>query len=133
MTLGSAAVVAFLATTDPESARRSYKDVLGLRFLVERSPERPWSLQSETLTPFGSRFSRITHPAYTVLGWRVEDIETASSELAENGVVFEFFDMLDQDGAGISTFPNGDRVTWFKDPSGNMPSITQSHCSRASR
>ncbi len=127
MTLGSAAVVAFLATTNLESARRFYEDVLGLRFVAKEPGAALVFAVGDVDTLRITALPEHAPPPYTVLGWRVDSIGTALSELAENGVVFEFFDMLDQDEAGISTFPNGDRVAWFKDPSGNMLSINQSH------
>jgi len=30
-----------------------------------------------------------------------------------------------QDDRGIATFPTGDKVAWFKDPDGNVLSISQ--------
>ena len=126
MTLGSAHIVAFVATADPVAARNFYQGTLGLRFVAEEPGMALVFALGDGDTLRITVLPEHDPPPYSVRGWQVENIETASSELADNGcVVFEFFDMLDQDVAGISTFPNGDRVAWFKDPSGNMLSITE--------
>ncbi len=62
---------------------------------------------------------------HTVLGWRVEDVRTTLAALADRGVACERYAGLSQDDAGIWTAPSGARVTWFKDPDGNLLSITQ--------
>jgi hypothetical protein len=40
-------------------------------------------------------------------------------------VAFERFPDLDQDEAGAWRSPSGARVAWFKDPDGNVLSLTQ--------
>jgi predicted enzyme related to lactoylglutathione lyase len=61
-----------------------------------------------------------------VLGWRVEDIETAVEKLAAAGVVFlRFPGMNDADPHSIWNAPSGARIAWFKDPDGNVLSLTQ--------
>jgi len=40
-------------------------------------------------------------------------------------VTFERFGFFDQDTLGIWTAPSGDRVAWFKDPAGNLLSVSQ--------
>ena len=47
------------------------------------------------------------------------------TSLAERGVSFEGFLVLDQDAVGIWTSPDGERVAWFKDPDGNTLSLTR--------
>ena len=61
----------------------------------------------------------------TVLGWQVTNIEEMARELKGEGVVFERFGFFKQDELGIWTAPGGDKVAWFKDPDGNMLSISQ--------
>ena len=62
---------------------------------------------------------------YTVLGWEVADIAATAQQMAEAGVKFEIFPGLEQDAAGIWTAPGGDKVAWFKDPDGNVLSISK--------
>ena len=61
----------------------------------------------------------------TVLGWQVTDIAAAVTELQQAGVRFERYDFLKQDGLGIWTAPTGARVAWFKDPDGNILSLSE--------
>ena len=121
--LGTYPVFGFVATTDAQRARTFYEQVLGLRFVED--------------TPFVQVFDangimiRVTpvpgHKPlpHTVLGWRVPDIDAAARALAEKGVVFERFPGMTQDALGIWTSPDGNRVAWFKDPDGNLLSLTQ--------
>jgi hypothetical protein len=37
----------------------------------------------------------------------------------------ERFDGMPQDDSGVWTSPNGAQVAWFKDPDGNLLSLTQ--------
>jgi hypothetical protein len=46
-------------------------------------------------------------------------------ELAAAGVAFERYAWFEQDERGIWTAPNGSKVAWFKDPDGNVLSVSQ--------
>jgi predicted enzyme related to lactoylglutathione lyase len=61
----------------------------------------------------------------TVLGWESRDIDSAIDGLVQKGVAFERYPNMGQDERGIQTFPNGDKVAWFKDPDGNVLSLSQ--------
>lgn len=63
--------------------------------------------------------------AYTVHGWQSEDIELDIEELASRGVEFLPFDGLEQAPSGVWVTPDGGKVAWFKDPGGNVLSLTQ--------
>ncbi|MFO0837541.1 MAG: VOC family protein [Phycisphaerae bacterium] len=67
----------------------------------------------------------ITPVPRTVLGWNVGDIEKVVKELVAAGVTFERFTWFKQDDDCITTFPDGARVAWFKDPDGNILSVAQ--------
>jgi predicted enzyme related to lactoylglutathione lyase len=45
--------------------------------------------------------------------------------LSERGVRFENYGMPGQDQRGIWKSPSGARIAWFKDPDGNVLSLTQ--------
>jgi hypothetical protein len=62
---------------------------------------------------------------FTVLGWDIPDIVTEVDRLAARGIHFERFSGMEQDEKGICTFPDETRVAWFKDPDGNILSLTQ--------
>jgi hypothetical protein len=59
------------------------------------------------------------------LGWQVTDIEKVAEELQQKGVQLERFGFFEQDKLGIWTAPSGDKVAWFKDPDGNILSVSQ--------
>jgi hypothetical protein len=64
------------------------------------------------------------HP-FTVLGWNVDNIVILIESLVSKGVVFERYSFFEQDKLGIWTAPSGARVAWFKDPDGNLLSLTE--------
>jgi hypothetical protein len=62
---------------------------------------------------------------FTILGWQVSGIEKVMATLNDRGVHFERFGFLEQDKPGIWTAPSGDKVAWFKDPDGNVLSVSE--------
>ena len=122
--LGDADLVAFESTTDADRATAFYRDLLGLE-LVEQTPfacvfRTPNAQLRVTLV------SELVPEPYTVLGWRVDDVQAAARALAAAGVEPMRYAGLEQDEQGIWLSPAGARVLWFKDPDGNVLSITQS-------
>jgi hypothetical protein len=79
----------------------------------------------------GGRMIRITKvPNFTplqgtILGWRVEDIQSVATWLTTRGVAFEKYPFAQDQALGIWTAPEGSKVAWFKDPDGNILSISQ--------
>ena len=61
--------------------------------------------------------------SFTVLNFRVDDIEAAVDELAGKGVSMERYKGFDQDERGIAA--GTPRIAWFKDPAGNVLSVVQ--------
>jgi 4-hydroxyphenylpyruvate dioxygenase-like putative hemolysin len=51
--------------------------------------------------------------AYTVLGWRVDDLDAAVAELRSRGVELKRYEGLEQDESGAWTAPGGSRIAWF--------------------
>jgi catechol 2,3-dioxygenase-like lactoylglutathione lyase family enzyme len=122
--LTAANLIAFVAVTDPERARRFYEGTLGLA-LVEESE---FALVFETRgAELRVTFVDELRPAdHTVLGWNVASAEHTARRLLDAGVELERYDRLDQDELGIWEAPGGARVAWFRDPDGNLLSIAQS-------
>jgi catechol 2,3-dioxygenase-like lactoylglutathione lyase family enzyme len=121
--LTGAALVAFVATTDLERAHEFYGDVLGLE-RVEGTPfANVYDAGGTTLrvTPV----DEVANASYTVLGWSVADIHGTIAALADCGVAFERFGGVEQDDAGAWTAPGGAQIAWFRDPDGNVLSLTQ--------
>jgi len=121
--LHSSDVIAFVATTDPERARRFYEAVLGLALLHDEPFALVFDANGTTLRV--QKVPALDPTPYTVLGWKVADAGAAVSALAARGVRFERYPGLTQDELGIWTTPSGARVVWFKDPDGNVLSLTQ--------
>jgi catechol 2,3-dioxygenase-like lactoylglutathione lyase family enzyme len=121
--LESSEIIAFVATSAPDRAREFYRDTLGLRLVSED----PFALVFDARgTMLRVSIVKGVKPAgYTVLGWRVGDIATAVKNLKNAGVRFQHYDGLSQNPLEIWTSPSGARVAWFKDPDGNVLSLTQ--------
>lgn len=62
---------------------------------------------------------------FTVLNFGVDDVEAAVDELTGKGVTMERYEGFDQDERGIAAGRNGPHIAWFKDPAGNVLSVTQ--------
>jgi catechol 2,3-dioxygenase-like lactoylglutathione lyase family enzyme len=116
-------LVAHVGVADVARARRFYGDVLGLPVVGED----PFAV---TVGVHG-RLLRLTSvgtpvPApYSVLAWRVDDIEAVVDGLVARGVAFARYDGVEQDDRGIWTAPDGARVAWFLDPDGNNLSVVR--------
>jgi hypothetical protein len=61
----------------------------------------------------------------TVLGWQVPDAAAAVADLRKAGIEFERYGHIPQDDLGIWTTPTGAKVAWFKDPDGNILSVSE--------
>ena len=123
MALETCELTAFLATTRAEESRRFYCDVLGLRF----EEDGPFALvvKGVNATVRIQKVKSFVPLSFTAMGWRVEDVKAMARELVGKGVKFERFDGMGQDELGIWDSPSGARVCWFKDPDGNVLSLTQ--------
>jgi catechol 2,3-dioxygenase-like lactoylglutathione lyase family enzyme len=122
--LGRHNIIAFVNIVDVTRAKAFYGDTLGLRLVSE---EPPFALVFEAngimLRLVMARELPAAHG--TVLGWQVPDIDAAIRELQEAGVRFERFAHMKQDELGIWTTPTGAKVAWFKDPDGNVLSLSE--------
>ena len=123
--LGNCKLVSFVATKDSVKARAFYEGVLGLRLVED---EQPFALVFDA----NGIMLRVTavqehNPApFTVLGWGVKSIEDTVERLTAAGVEFQRYPGINEgDPKGIWTAPGGARVAWFKDPDGNVLSVTQ--------
>jgi catechol 2,3-dioxygenase-like lactoylglutathione lyase family enzyme len=116
-------MVGFLVTTNPEAARGFFTETLGFRLLSDDQYAFAFDTGSARLRVVKAQSFTPAHG--TVLGWEVEDIHAAATELHAKGVVFERYPSMPADEQGIFTFPSGDQVAWFKDPEGNLLSLSQ--------
>ena len=121
--LNAAKVMAFVATSDAARARSFYQHALGLRLLSDEQYALVFDSNGTHV-----RVQKVDNPQpppYTALGWRVDDIEHTIAVLRTRGVTFERFGFLEQDSFDVWTTDNGTKVAWFKDPDGNLLSLTE--------
>jgi len=121
--LGSARLVAFAATRDPERSKAFYETVLGLRLVADEPFALVFDASGTTLRV--QKVQNLPKIEHTVLGWEVPDIRRAVATLRSKGIAFERYSFLEQDADGIWQTPAGARIAWFKDPDGNILSLTQ--------
>lgn len=121
--LGSTDIVAFVAITDSEKARAFYEGVLGLKFVKDDGFALVFDANGIMVR--AAKMKEVMPLQFTVLGWQVSGIEGVVRELTNKGVRFEIFGFFKQDELGIWTAPTGDKVAWFKDPDGNILSVSQ--------
>jgi catechol 2,3-dioxygenase-like lactoylglutathione lyase family enzyme len=117
--------VILLPTLDREKATTFFRDVLGLTFKGDDGFALVFVSAGIMLrvTPV----KEFTPHQFSVLSWEVDDISTAVNGLSERGVSFERYEFpwMKQDELGIWTAPDGTKVAWFKDPDGNLLSVSQ--------
>ncbi|MFF3497836.1 VOC family protein [Streptomyces sp. NPDC003247] len=119
-----------LPARDLDRARRFYAERLGL----EPVDERPGGLLYRC---GGTEFALFTSTGsspgtFTQMGWEVDDVDTAVSELRRRGVTFEEVDVpgfRTEDGIAAidghypSKGARGERAAWFRDSEGNLLGI----------
>ena len=112
------------SVNDVQKAKEFYGQTLGLKISE--------TAEGLELNPAGSNTVFIypkpnhTPASFTVLNFRVDDIEKAVEELTTLGVRLEKYDQPDlkTDEQGIMRGP-GMQIAWFKDPAGNILSVIQ--------
>src|SRR5262245_4480043 len=121
--LGTARIVAFGATVDSAKSRAFYEGVLGLRFIQEDAFACVFDAGGVELRI--QKLQSLTPQPHTMLGWSVSSIKDVVTHLAKKGVVMERYGFLEQDERGVWTSPSGAKIAWFKDPDGNLISVTE--------
>ena len=117
-------LIAFIPTLDSARSRSFYEEVLGMKLVKDDG-------HALTFLSNGGkvRVSKVPpefKPAgFTILGWAVDDIRKSVEAWKRAGVNFERFGFFEQDDLGVWTAPTGDKVAWFKDPDGNILSLSQ--------
>ena len=122
--LSATDIIAFVPILDVTRAKHFYSEVLGLRLLSE---EPPYALVFDANgIMLRLVIAKELPPRFgTALGWRVPDVSVVVKELEATGVVFERYPGMNQDTLGIWNAPTGAKVAWFKDPDGNVLSISE--------
>ncbi|MGC2185966.1 MAG: VOC family protein [Terriglobales bacterium] len=121
--LASSKVIGFVPTKDSTTARAFYEGKLGFQFVSDD----PFALvlrAGETMIRI-AKAQNFPPAPYTVLGWEVRDLEAVVRWLQARGVAFEKYPFVQDQELGIWTAPGGNKVAWFKDPDGNVLSVSQ--------
>lgn len=121
--LSSPIFTAFLPTVKPDDSKKFYAETLGLKLISEDNYALVFQ-QNETLLRITVVTEFTPHP-FTVFGFKINGIVSQVKTLRENGVVFERYSHFDQDENGIWTAPSLAKIAWFKDPDGNLLSLTE--------
>ena len=122
--LGNTPIVGFIPTLDFDKSRAFYVDVLGLRF-VDNDGFAMVLDANGTMIRVAKVQPDFKPAQFTILGWQVSEIENVVSALTAKGIVFERYGFFEQDPLGIWSAPGGAKVAWFKDPDGNVLSVSQ--------
>jgi catechol 2,3-dioxygenase-like lactoylglutathione lyase family enzyme len=110
------------SVSDIDEARKFYAETLGLRVTEHNG--------LLTLQLAGGRDTLVypkpghTPADFTILNFRVQDIDVAVDELTSRGVRFERYEGAEQDAKGIAR-GGGPFIAWFTDPAGNILSVLQ--------
>ncbi len=116
-------LMSFVSTANPDNARSFYRDVLGLKLVSEEPIALVFDSNGVMLRV--SVVKNLNPQPFAVLGWQVPDLHLSLNELVAKGVIFENYGFPGQDADGIWTTSEGTMVAWFKDPDGNLLSLSQ--------
>lgn len=124
--LGSMDIVAFVPTRNREKARPFYEKTLGLPFVSDDQFALVFNAHGVMVRVVDVSSVAGFRPApFTILGWVVGDIGKTVRGLGKKGVKFERYPGMQQDQIGVWTSPSAAKVAWFKDPDGNVLSVTE--------
>ncbi len=121
--LASGKMVGFVPTKDYDKARAFYEGKLEFEFVSLDQYALVMSVGGHRIRI--AKVPNFTPLQGTILGWEVKNIETVVIWLRDRGVPPEKYPFVQDRELGIWTTPNGDKVAWFKDPDGNVLSVSQ--------
>jgi catechol 2,3-dioxygenase-like lactoylglutathione lyase family enzyme len=127
--LGTAKLTAFVASAHPERAKQFYGRTLGLRLVSDDQFAVVFDCAGTQLRI--QKVETFQPHDFTALGWLVPSIRRSVSVLAKKGIVFERYGFLEQDELGVWQAPSWAKVAWFKDPDGNLLSLTEAALPKA--
>ena len=111
-----------ICTRDRTRAVAFYRDILGLDLAYEDNFAAVFNSGGITLRI--SLVPDFTPHEHTILGFNVTDVAATVKALRAQGAVFNIYEGFKQDESAILTLPRGIQVAWFKDPDGNVLSVT---------
>ena len=121
--LASAKPVIVICTRDRARATAFYRETLGLVLAHEDKFAAVFNTGGVALRV--SFVADFTPHEHTILGFSVTDVKATVKALREKGITFNIYPGFSQDELGILSLPGGvGHVAWFKDPDGNVLSVT---------
>lgn len=121
--LEAAKPVMLICTRDRARATAFYRDTLGLTMTGQDDYSSLFNIGGTVLRV--SIVADFVAHEHTVLGFQVPHVAATVKALGEKGVVFNRYKQFKQDELGILDVPGTTtRVAWFKDPDGNVLSVT---------
>jgi catechol 2,3-dioxygenase-like lactoylglutathione lyase family enzyme len=116
-------LMAFVPISNADRARDFYRNTLGLKLVSEDQFALVFDVEGVMLR--ATLISEFTPQPFTVLGWQVSDASAIARKLTNGGIELLRFPGMPQDESGLWRAPGGAAIGWFKDPDGNILSITQ--------
>lgn len=116
-------MIGFIPTKDKNKAKLFFADALQLHFVADDGFALVFDANGTMLRVVTVK--EFTPLPFTLLGWEVADIKKTVATLRDKGVSFEIYEWAKQDKLGIWSAPGGAKVAWFKDPDGNLLSVSQ--------
>jgi catechol 2,3-dioxygenase-like lactoylglutathione lyase family enzyme len=124
--LASMDIIAFVPTRNPNKARKFFETTLGLRFVSDDQFAIVFDANGVMVRVVDVSGVADYKPApFTILGWSVSSVGKTVNALQKKGVQFERYPGMEQDQLGVWSSPGGAKVAWFKDPDGNVLSLTE--------
>jgi catechol 2,3-dioxygenase-like lactoylglutathione lyase family enzyme len=114
---------ATIPAKDLEGTRKFYENVLGLEMVREDPAGISYRTGDSVLFLYPTEFAGTAQ--HTLGGFSVSDIEAAVAELRAKGVTFEEYDMPGLKTVNGIAELGGEKGAWFKDPEGNILSVSQ--------
>ncbi len=121
--IATSPLIAFIPARNLAYARRFYEDVLGLHFVSDDGFALVMSANGTMVRIV--HVGEFTPALFTILGWQVADIHHEIAALNSKGLSFVRYPNMKQSDDCVWTAPGGAQVAWFRDPDGNVLSITQ--------
>lgn len=123
-TLGTHAAITMVGVKDLGAAAHFYEETLGLtRFGPENPEVVTFRSGGTSLNVYRSEFAG-TNQATTAVWVVGDDLEPIVSGLRDKGVKFEHYDLPEMQRKGDIHVAGDLRVAWFKDPDGNILSLS---------
>ena len=117
-------VFSSFSVNDLENAKKFYEETLGLEVSENEMGLLELNLQETKVLIYPKQDH--SPATFTVLNFRVKNLEETIDGLVDKGIDFEKYDgQVTTDSKGIHRNKNGLQVAWFKDPSENILSLIE--------